>query len=916
MNTPPSPRRTRGLTQINLFERLFNPLGEPAASLAAPSGSAPLEGSVLRAAGGSQPKRTVRVTRRRDTATGGAAQRPRATAPRRQRPSSSGGGGQLPDVAPTGYGGGLGSGGGGMGSGGGGQFPRPSGGFNLPSLGGGGCSSRIILIVVLLVVCYLIFTMFSGGGGLGGLLGGLLGGGTGVIEQLPAAQDDGGSFEPNQGGIEQAAETQPVLPRATPTRRPASGAGSSSGAATAGGDKWLIMLYQDADDKVLERDIYVDLNEAERVGSSDNVQIIAQIDRYRGGYSGDGNWVDAKRFYVTQDNDLESVGSRVVQELGEVNMADAGTLVDFVTWAASNYPADKYVLILSDHGMGWPGGWTDPTSQSRAPRNLPLADTVGDLLFLNEIDAALEQIRSSTGIDKLELVGMDACLMSHLEVFTMLEPHARYAVASQETEPALGWAYTAFLDALQQQPAMTGGDLGRLIVESYIDEDQRIVDDAARAELTGRGSPLGGLFDTVSGPSAAQVSEQMARSVTLTAADLSKIPALNSAVNDYVFALQGVNQKAVAQARTYAQSFTNVFGSNVPASYLDLANFVQVVAQQTRDQNIMSSGQAVLDRVRDVLVAERSGSSKPGATGVSIYFPNSQLYGSAQAGPQSYNVAAERFVQTSLWDEFLAFHYTGRQFAANTRSVSMPDIAPRAPAGGGVSVSPITTASSTAAPGEPVLLSVDINADNLGHVKLFVAYLDAAAKSLNVIDSDFLESPETRSIEGVYYPEWGEGEFTLEFEWDPFVTAITDGTNTAVALFEPERYGMNSRDAVYTVNGIYTYADGEQRYARLYFRDKVMFAAFGFGRDSFTGAAAEIIPSTGDKFTVLERWMDLDDSGNVAQTVEQEGATLTFGDDMFRWTELNAAAGKYVVGLIAEDLDGSQTPVYTSIDVR
>ena len=55
-------------------------------------------------------------------------------------------------------------------------------------------------------------------------------------------------------------------------------------------DTWLVMLYQDADDKILEQDIYVDLNEAERVGSSDNVQIVAQVDRYQGGFQGDGNW--------------------------------------------------------------------------------------------------------------------------------------------------------------------------------------------------------------------------------------------------------------------------------------------------------------------------------------------------------------------------------------------------------------------------------------------------------------------------------------------------------------------------------------------------------------------------------------------------------------------------------------------------
>ena len=56
---------------------------------------------------------------------------------------------------------------------------------------------------------------------------------------------------------------------------------------------------------------------------------------------------------------------------------------------------------------------------------------------------------------------MDACLMGQLEVFSALAPHARYAVASQETEPALGWAYTSFLDTLTQNPDVTGADLGQ-----------------------------------------------------------------------------------------------------------------------------------------------------------------------------------------------------------------------------------------------------------------------------------------------------------------------------------------------------------------------------------------------------------------------------------------------------------------------
>jgi hypothetical protein len=89
---------------------------------------------------------------------------------------------------------------------------------------------------------------------------------------------------------------------------------------------------------------------------------------------------------------------------------------------------------------------------------------------------------------------MDACLMSQMEVLAALAPHGRYAVASQETEPALGWAYTGFLDTLEANPDVTGAELARSIVETYIEDDQRIVDDQARAEFVSRGSTLGGLF--------------------------------------------------------------------------------------------------------------------------------------------------------------------------------------------------------------------------------------------------------------------------------------------------------------------------------------------------------------------------------------------------------------------------------------
>jgi hypothetical protein len=138
-----------------------------------------------------------------------------------------------------------------------------------------------------------------------------------------------------------------------------------------------------------------------------------------------------------------------------------------------------------------------------------------------------------------------------------------------------------------------------------------------------------------------------------------------------------------------------------------------------------------------------------------------------------------------------------------------------------------------------------------------------------------------------------------------------------VAHFTPQSYGASFEDAIYTVEGIYTYADdGETRYVRLYFNNGVLRQVFGFTGEGGTGAPREIIPQPGDTFTVLEKWMDLDQQGQVAEVVQQAGGTLTFGDQMFSWEELDAAPGEYLVGFIVEDLDGNASEVYDQVRVE
>ena len=138
-------------------------------------------------------------------------------------------------------------------------------------------------------------------------------------------------------------------------------------------------------------------NEMEIIGSTDQVIIVSQVDRFRGGYSGDGNWDSTRRYLVTYDDDLNNLGSEMLMDLGEKNMGDANTLADFLTWAIQTYPADKHVLIMSDHGMGWPGGWSDPAPAQRdRSTNAPLVSALrDDIIYLNELESAPQVIQKT-----------------------------------------------------------------------------------------------------------------------------------------------------------------------------------------------------------------------------------------------------------------------------------------------------------------------------------------------------------------------------------------------------------------------------------------------------------------------------------------------------------------------------------------
>ncbi len=730
----------------------------------------------------------------------------------------------------------------------------------------------------------------------------------GAEQTSPEGQDDesGGNPQtesPAENLIDNGKNTSDTLDaNATPVQAPQAEPGT-----------WLVMLYQDADDEILEEDIFTDLNEAEMVGSSDKVTVVSQMDRYAGGFSGDGDWTTVKRFLVEKDNDLQHIKSTEIEDLGELDSGDPQTLIDFATWAIQAYPAEKYVLILSDHGAGWLGGWND---------NDPNLDSS---FTTNTIDNALKSIITHTGIGQFELVGFDACLMSQVESITALVPYAKYAVASEEVEPALGWAYAAFLSDLVSNPDMSGSDLAKTIVSSYVTDDIRITDENSRRKLVREA------FESQKNLSKEQVAKEMSVDTTLTAVDLSAMADLHTALNELAVTLADTSPKTVAKARSYAQSYESVFGVNDPPSYIDLGHFINLLAEKNKDEKVAAALEKVQAAIKTAVLAEKHGGQRPGSTGFSIFFPTSKTYTwTAQpGGDPNYSDYASRFAVASLWDDFLWYYYTGQSFDPASADLTVlepiqtarivPTAAPSTipekaaqitgPGAGKFSIDPLKVSKTKLGANEKLTITTKISGSNIAYIYAYTLFYNETDNSYLVADIDYVDAGASKEIEGVSFPDWGEEtDMLFEYEWEPTVYMVSDGDerNDQFALFEPQTYGAQLADAVYTLRGTYTPQDGGTPHAALmeFTGEGVMRRLLTFLKEDGSGAPREAIPSPGDQFNITESWLEFTNNPE-GDLITHTGGTMTFGEQAFQWVPYEAFPGKYAIGLVVEDLDGN-----------
>lgn len=226
-----------------------------------------------------------------------------------------------------------------------------------------------------------------------------------------------------------------------------------------------------------------------------------------------------------------------LEDWGQASMGNPESLEEFLSYGLTEYPADRMIVVLWDHGAGSEGGVCfDETADD-------------DSLTVTEIDGVLNSVEDSVPDCHINIFGCDACMMATYEMAAMLSHHnIGYYVASEELEPGTGWDYTAWLDLLKQDPDIADPDLCGAIVESFME--------------TG-------------------LSNDPDDYLTLSAVKLSEVAALESSMEKFAAIMAGQVQGGNLSAVRRGRSRMYTFGSFADASWdmVDLGAVLDAYAQ-------------------------------------------------------------------------------------------------------------------------------------------------------------------------------------------------------------------------------------------------------------------------------------------------------------------------------------------------
>lgn len=410
--------------------------------------------------------------------------------------------------------------------------------------------------------------------------------------------------------------------------------------------EWTFVVYMAADNN-LYYFARQNLEAMKNVGSNDRINIIVQLDHR-------GELLAPERLYIEKDkiNKLPQDNALLVAKL---DFGQIETLVDCMKWAVTEYPAQHYMLVLWNHGIGAVDsivgrtvnsselflfnpktallelnrniGFLDYFTREDDPsrRGICFSDTFSTYITNRKLEEALARISTeSLNGNKIDILGFDACLMSMVEIASLAAPYSSFMVGSQEVELGSGWPYERILKKLVCQ-SLTPQEFSQHIVTSYYDYYEHITKDFTQSALDLCFIEL--------------LEQNIFKLVTTTLPFLkdSSYIALNKFIKS-------------CRSRKLCTTFSE-------PSYIDLHNFYNnlltalhiIKSKSSFPGNFITEFESILTEglylLQKIVIKNSTGKNLEKAQGLSIYFPNHKIHTSYANTPFGLKTGWLTFLQ-------------------------------------------------------------------------------------------------------------------------------------------------------------------------------------------------------------------------------------------------------------------------------
>jgi hypothetical protein len=356
--------------------------------------------------------------------------------------------------------------------------------------------------------------------------------------------------------------------------------------------KWTFLVYMNGAND-LEEFGSLNLNQMEQIGTNDAINLVVQFKRYAGRYDqSNGNWGDTRRFLVTKDSDGNWVSTPEFSRHPNKDMGDWNSLREFIHWGLEAYPADKYCLVLWNHGAGW----RKVSNTAAKTRGFSYDDTTDNHIDTIQIPQAIDLDNLLSIGRKWDIVAFDSSLMQMAEVAHEIRNKAVYIVGSEESPPGEGYPYHLFLRDLANNPDMSPRDFAIKMVERTIEQ---YGDDS---------------------------------NITHSVLEASKIGEITASMNQLGEALLNVKdtyRDQIIFARNAAENYDYPY-------YRDILDFARLISQPIPgntgppipDAAVQTAATRVKNAVQSAVIRSVNGNQHPSSTGLSIFLPSPTQYNS------------------------------------------------------------------------------------------------------------------------------------------------------------------------------------------------------------------------------------------------------------------------------------------------